>query len=202
MGDLALDRIDIKILNELQQDAGLTNVELAERVNLSPSPCLARVKNLERLGVIDKRIAVLDPAMLGLRMNAFIQIKLERQVQNALENFTRTIERLVQVMDCHLMIGESDYLLRVVASDLEDLEDLIVNKLSRIAGVSSIKSSIVLKNVMHRTELPIDPTRPLHIRRDKPAPRHCTKVSPKFEAPVLSPLSESNMACGLPLVAS
>ena len=123
----ALDRIDIKILNELQQNASLTNVELASRVNLSPSPCLARVKNLEKIGVIDRRIAVLDPAVLGIGVTAFIQIKLEKQAQISLENFTRAIDRLNQVMECYLTAGDHDYLLRVMVSDIEDLEDLIVN---------------------------------------------------------------------------
>jgi Lrp/AsnC family transcriptional regulator, leucine-responsive regulatory protein len=197
MNELALDRIDVKILTELQQDASLTNVELAARVNLSPSPCLARVKNLERLNVIDRRIAVLDPSVLGFSVIAFIQIKLERQVQNSLENFTRAVERIAQVMECNLMIGDSDYLLRVVASDLEDLEDLIVNKLSRISGVSSIKSGVVLKNITHRTALPIDTTRPVHIKPRKPVPRQCARTPlPKCESGDLSPISDANMAFG------
>ncbi|MBR0873269.1 Lrp/AsnC family transcriptional regulator [Bradyrhizobium tropiciagri] len=161
---MALDRIDIKILNELQQNASLTNVELSARVNLSPSPCLARVRNLEKLGVIDRRIAVLDASVLGLGVTAFIQVKLEKQVQHSLDSFTRAIDRMGQVMECYLMTGDSDYLLRVMASDIEDLEDLIVNKLSRIPGVSSIKSNLALKKISHKTVLPIDTTRPVQIR--------------------------------------
>src|ERR1700744_1911378 len=106
MSVTSLDRIDIKILNELQQNASLTNVELASRVNLSPSPCLARVRNLEKLGVIDRRIAVLDASVLGLGVTAFIQVKLEKQVQHTLDNFTRAIERISQVMECYLMTGD------------------------------------------------------------------------------------------------
>lgn len=164
MTTTALDRIDIKILNELQQNAGLTNVELASRVNLSPSPCLARVKTLEKLGVIDRRIAVLDPAVLGIGVTAFIQIKLEKQIQLSLENFKRAIDRLSQVMECYLMMGDSDYLLRVMVPDIDDLEDLIVNKISRIPGVSSIRSNLALKRISHKTVLPIDANRPVTVK--------------------------------------
>jgi DNA-binding Lrp family transcriptional regulator len=142
----------------------LTNVELASRVNLSPSPCLARVRTLEKLGVIDRRIALLDPAVLGIGVTAFIQIKLEKQVQTSLENFTRSIDRLAQVMECYLMTGESDYMLRVMAADIEDLEDLIVNKLSRIPGVSSIRSNLALKRISYKTVLPIDANRPVTVK--------------------------------------
>jgi Lrp/AsnC family transcriptional regulator, leucine-responsive regulatory protein len=172
MTTMALDRIDIKILNELQQNANLTNVELASRVNLSPSPCLARVRTLERLGVIDRRIAVLDPVVLGIGITAFIQIKLEKQVQQSLENFTRTIDRLSQVMECYLMTGDSDYLLRVMVSDIENLEDLIVNRLSRIPGVSSIRSNLALKRISHKTVLPIDSDRPVKIKTGNMASKH------------------------------
>lgn len=169
MTTTALDRIDIKILNELQQNASLTNVELASRVNLSPSPCLARVRTLERLGVIDRRIAVLDPAVLGIGVTAFIQVKLEKQVQLSLDSFTRSIDRLGEVMECYLMTGDSDYLLRVMVSDIEALEDLIVNKLSRIPGISSIRSNLALKRISQKTVLPIDTNRPVQIKSVSPA---------------------------------
>lgn len=165
---MALDRIDINILNELQQDASLTNVELAARVNLSASPCLARVRSLERLGIIDKRIAVLDPLVLGLGVIAFIHIKLEKQAEPSLDNFKSRVDRMSEVMECYLMTGDSDYLLRVIVPDIEDLENLIVNKLSRIAGISSIRSNLVLKRISHKTVLPIDPSRPIRIRTAKP----------------------------------
>ena len=171
MTTTALDRIDIKILNELQQNAGLTNVELASRVNLSPSPCLARFRTLEKLGVIDRRIAVLDPAVVGIGVTAFIQVKLEKQVQLSLENFTRSIDRLNQVMECYLMTGDSDYLLRVMVSDIEALEDLIVNKLSRIQGVTSIRSNLALKRISHKTVLPIHSNQPVQIKSPSPASR-------------------------------
>lgn len=199
MTTMALDRIDIKILNELQQNASLTNVELAARVNLSPSPCLARVRNLEKLGVIDRRIAVLDASVLGLRVTAFIQVKLEKQVQNSLDIFTRAIDRMGQVMECYLMTGESDYLLRVMALDIEDLEDLIVNKLSRIPGVSSIRSNLALKKISHKTVLPIDTSRPVQIRPCQPTARHGGRAAKaRYEAPDLPARSEHRVTLGLP----
>lgn len=182
MTTTALDRIDIKILNELQQNASLTNVELASRVNLSPSPCLARVKTLEKLGVIDRRIAVLDPAVLGIGVTAFIQVKLEKQVQLSLDNFTRAIDRLSQVMECYLMTGDSDYLLRVMVSDIEDLEDLIVNKISRIPGVSSIRSNLALKRISHKTVLPIDTNRPVTVRACNAASKMERPVKPRYDS--------------------
>lgn len=182
MTTTALDRIDIKILNELQQNANLTNVELASRVNLSPSPCLARVRTLEKLGVIDRRIAVLDPAVLGIGVTAFIQVKLEKQVQFTLDNFTRAIDRLSQVMECYLMTGDSDYLLRVMMSDIDDLEDLIVNKISRIPGVSNIRSNLALKRISHKTVLPIDTNRPVTVKSCT-APKHIERpMKPRYNA--------------------
>lgn len=184
MTTTALDRIDIKILNELQQNASLTNVELASRVNLSPSPCLARVRTLEKLGVIDRRIAVLDPAVLGIGVTAFIQVKLEKQVQLSLESFTRSIDRLSEVMECYLMTGDSDYLLRVMVSDIEALEDLIVNKLSRIPGVSSIRSNLALKRISHKTVLPIDASRPVQIKSGGPVSRRIERpAKPQYVSP-------------------
>ena len=188
MTTTSLDRIDIKILTELQQNASLTNVELASRVNLSPSPCLARVRTLEKLGVIDRRIALLDPAVLGIGVTAFIQIKLEKQIQTSLESFTRSIDRLAQVMECYLMTGDSDYMLRVMASNIEDLEDLIVNKLSRIPGVCSIKSNLALKRISHKTVLPLDTNRPVTVKACSNPSRPLERTArPRYDATSASP---------------
>lgn len=196
---MSLDRIDIKILNELQQNASLTNVELAARVNLSPSPCLARVRHLEKVGVIDRRIAVLDPSVLGLSITAFIHIKLEKQIQLSLDNFTRAIDRISQVMECYLMTGDSDYLLRVLVPDIEDLEDLIVNKLSRIQGVSSIKSNLALKKISHKTMLPIDSSRPVQIKPCQTAARHGERAAkPRYETATGLARPDTGPMVGLP----
>jgi len=155
---LDLDAIDLKILSELQENAKLTNVELATRVNLSPSPCLARVRALEQKGVISRSVTLLDPVKLGLGISVFIQIRLERQVEHALDKFEAAMLRHPEVMECYLMTGDSDYLLRVVVSGIQELERFIVHELSKLAEVSNIKSSFALKQVKYKTALPLKPT--------------------------------------------
>ncbi|CAN7772618.1 Lrp/AsnC family transcriptional regulator [Cupriavidus necator] len=150
-----LDQIDLTILGELQHDANLTNVELAARVNLSPSPCLIRVRLLERAGLIRKRVTLLDARRLGLNVNVFIPISLEKQTRSALESFERSVLALPQVMECYLMSGDSDYLIRVVVPDVQALEHFIIDKLTRLDGVASIRSSFALKQVKYQTALPL-----------------------------------------------
>lgn len=151
-----LDEVDARILDQLQRDARLTNVELAARVRLSPSPCLARVRRLERSGVIGRYVALLDPERVGLPVSVFIQVRLERQVERALEAFEEAMARHPEVMECYLMTGDSDYLLRVVVPDVAALERFIVDHLSRIAGVANIRSSFALKQVKYQTALPVE----------------------------------------------
>jgi len=154
-----LDRTDARILQELQNDARLTNVELARRVNLSPSPCLARVRALENAGVISRYVALVNPAAVGLGLSVFIQISLERQVQDTLEQFERAVARFPEIVECYLMTGDSDYLLRVVVPDVQALQQFIINGLTKIAGVANIRSSFSLKQVKYDTALPL-PTAP------------------------------------------
>ena len=154
-----LDKIDLRILAELQRDASLTNVELAARVNLSPSPCLARVRVLKQSGLISRHVTLLDPRKLGLNVNVFIQVTLEKQTRAGLEAFERAVLALPQVMECYLMSGDSDYLIRVVVAEVQALEHFIVDKLTRLAGVASIRSSFALKQVKYQTALPLpEPT--------------------------------------------
>ena len=155
------DTIDLRILEELQQEARLTNVELASRVNLSASPCLVRVRALEKAGIIDRRVTLLNPLAVGLGVSVFIHVSLEKQVESALENFQAAVQRFNEVMECYLMTGNADYLLRVVVSDVQELELFIINKLSRIDGVANIRSSFALKQVKYKTALP------LHNSKDK-----------------------------------
>ena len=150
-----LDAIDRNILDSLQDDARIANADLARKVNLSPSPCLRRVRNLEREGFIRRYTALLDPAALGLPVSVFVQVSLERQVDNALEEFERRIVERPEVMECYLMTGDSDYLLRVVAPDLDAFQRFLLDHLTRIPGVASIKSSFALKQVSYRTALPL-----------------------------------------------
>lgn len=155
MPAVELDEINLRILDELQRDACLTNVELAARVNLSPSPCLARVRSLAANGYIKQRVTLLDAGKLGLNVNVFIQVSLDRQVRGALDAFERAVCVLPNVMECYLMSGDSDYLIRVLVSDVQALERLIVDELTRIPGVASIRSSFALKQVMYGTALPL-----------------------------------------------
>lgn len=164
MNMLTLDRTDIKILNELQRDANLTNVELADRVNLSPSPCLTRVRKLEQAGIIDKRVTLLNPKMMGLEINAYIQVTLDKQFRGALDSFREAVDLIPEVMECNWMTGDCDFLLRVIVRDVDELERLIAMKLSKLDFVSSIRSNLVLKQVTYRTALPIDPSRTLSLR--------------------------------------
>jgi len=150
-----VDPVDLRILRELQQDAKLTNLELAARVHLSPSPCLARVRQLERRGLISRYVTLLDAASLGLGVSVFIQIRLEKQVERALDDFQAAMQRYPEVMECYLMSGDSDYMIRVVVGDVPTLERFIVDQLSKIPGVANIRSSFALKQVKYNTALPI-----------------------------------------------
>ncbi len=150
-----LDEVDIRILDQLQLDARLTNVELAARVGLSPSPCLARVRRLERAGIISRHVTLLDPHRVGLPVSVFIQVRLEKQVERALEVFEAAMREHPEVMECYLMTGDADYLIRVVVPDVPALERFIVDSLSRIPGVANIRSSFALKQVKYQTALPI-----------------------------------------------
>lgn len=151
-----LDQTDIALLNRLQTDARITNVALAESAHLSPAPCLRRVRDLEAAGVIRGYVTLLDPEAVGLDISMFIQVSLEKQVSSALRVFEETIETYPEVMECYLMTGDSDYLLRVVAPDLKALQSFIVDRLARIPHVSNIRSSMTLKQVKYKTALPID----------------------------------------------
>jgi Lrp/AsnC family transcriptional regulator, leucine-responsive regulatory protein len=150
-----LDAIDRRILARLQDNARLTNVELAEAVGLSPSPCLRRVRELEQSGTIRRYVALLDPAAIGLPVSVFVNVTLERQVETALERFEAAILKRPEVMECYLMTGDADYLLRVVTADLSAYERFLVEHLTRVPGVASIKSSFALKQVKYRTALPM-----------------------------------------------
>lgn len=151
----ALDKIDFKLLAQLQDDARATNVALAEAVHLSPAPCLRRVRELESAGVIQRYVTLLDPEQIGLHVGVFIQVSLEKQVESGLRVFEQTILKYPEVMECYLMTGDSDYLLRVVVADLKALQEFIVDRLARIPGVSNIRSSLALKQVKYKTALPL-----------------------------------------------
>ena len=150
-----IDSIDSEILAQLQRKGRITNNDLAEAVGLSPSACLRRVRELENNGVIDRYAAVLNQAAAGLALSIFVQVTLERQIESALEAFERHVMLCPEVMECYLMTGDADYLLRVVVSDVTAYEQFLMNHLTRIPGVAGIKSSFALKRVKYETALPL-----------------------------------------------
>jgi len=155
MEQFSVDNIDIQILNILQQDAGISNAELAEKISLSPSPCSRRVKLLEQAGFIRGKVTLLDPKTVGLPVNVFIQITLSRQRKNNLENFEKSINQWPEIMECYLITGDIDYLIRVVVPDLDGCHEFL-DKLTALEGISHIKSSFSLKQIRYKTELPLD----------------------------------------------
>ena len=152
---MKLDTTDLRILAELQTHGALSNVELARRVHLSPSPCLARVKALEHNGVIDRYVALANAAALGLGLNVFISISLKEQSKAALAEFEQRIAEHDEVMECYLMTGDSDYLMRVALPDIAALEKFILEQLTPIPGIEKIRSSFALKQVRYKTALPL-----------------------------------------------
>ena len=155
MAETALDPTDRRILAVLQDNARISNDDLAREVALSPSPCLRRVRELEEQGVIRRYAALLAPQAVGLPVSVFVNVTLERQIESALEIFEAAIAKRPEVMECYLMTGDADYLLRVVVADLSAYERFIVDYLTKVPGVASIKSSFALKQVQYRTALPL-----------------------------------------------
>ena len=152
---MTIDTLDIRILRELQADGSLSNVELARRVGLSPSPCLARVKALTSQGIIRQYVALLDAVQLGLHLNVFISISLKQQTRAALEAFEAQVCAREEVMECYLMTGDADYLIRVAVPDMAALERFILEQLSPMPEVEKIRSSFALKQVRYKTALPL-----------------------------------------------
>jgi Lrp/AsnC family leucine-responsive transcriptional regulator len=150
-----LDAIDRKILSQLQSDSRITMQELAHKVGLSVSPCHRRVKLLEERGVITRYIAMVDQKSLGLHVSVFISIKLTRQKEEDLDRFAKAISKWEEVLECYLMTGNRDYLLRVVAADLSSYEAFLKNKLTRLDGIASIESSFALSQVKYSIALPV-----------------------------------------------
>ncbi|MBM3513228.1 MAG: Lrp/AsnC family transcriptional regulator [Alphaproteobacteria bacterium] len=154
-----IDQTDLRILREVQESARISNVDLAEKVGLSPSPCLRRLKRLEDNGVIKGYMTLVDQTVVGLPVNVFVSVALKEQSEAALEEFEQRTRALPQVMECYLMTGTSDYLLRVVTADLAAYERFLKDHLTRIPAIASIQSSFALKQVAYRTALPLADTR-------------------------------------------
>jgi Lrp/AsnC family leucine-responsive transcriptional regulator len=151
---ITLDAIDQRILARLQQDGRLSNAELAEKVGLSSSPCWRRVKALEEAGVIKGYAAMLDARSVGLSVNVFVSVSLSTQNEKSLKDFERAAAERPEVMECYLMTGDSDYLLRVVVPDLEAYERFVMD-FTKIVGIAQIRSSFALRAVKQGTALPL-----------------------------------------------
>jgi DNA-binding Lrp family transcriptional regulator len=151
-----IDEIDLRILAVLQRDGRISNQDLAEEVGLSPSPCLRRLRNLESNGTIQKYVALVSPGALGHGLQAFVEVRLDRQTRASVDRFEMEIMKLPQVLECYLMAGDWDYVLRVVVRDLKEFRDFHMNFLSKIPGVGNVKSNVSMKQVKYSTALPLD----------------------------------------------
>lgn len=152
------DAIDIGILNQLQANGRMSNQELSEKIGLSPSPCLRRLKALESSGVITRYVALVDPTLAGLTVTAFIRVRLDQQDDRHLAIFEEAIAEFPEVMDCYLMTGDADYQLRVLVQSLNAFEDFLRFKLTKIQGVSQVTTSFALRPVVSKTSLPLELT--------------------------------------------
>ena len=150
-----LDATDRRILAALQKDAKITNADLSERVNLSPSACHRRVQQLEEAGFIDKYVALLNTRRMGKPTTVFVEITLQSQAEDLLDAFEREVARVPDILECHLMAGTADYLLKIVAEDTEDFARIHRQHLSRLPGVRQMQSSFALRTVVQTTALAV-----------------------------------------------
>lgn len=150
-----LDATDRRILTVLQKEGRITNAELSERVNLSPSACHRRVQQLEETGFIAGYVALVDARRLGKPTTVFVEITLESQAEDLLDAFEREVARVPDILECHLMAGSADYLLKIVAEDTEDFARIHRRFLSRLPGVRQMQSSFALRTVVKTTALPV-----------------------------------------------
>ena len=154
MPTVTLDEIDHRMLAELQADGRVSNQDLSERIGLSPSPCLRRLRQLEAGGVIQRYVALVDPVAVGLGVTAFVRVRLDQQDDRHLAIFEEAVSNFPEVMECYLMTGEADYQLRVLVGSLGEFEDFLRHRLTRIAGVGQVTTSFALRPVVYKTALP------------------------------------------------
>ena len=153
---MQLDNLDRRILRLVQRDGGITNLELAQRVGLSASPCARRVRQLEEAGVIEGKVTLLNASKLDLKLTALIQISMDRHTPERFAVFEEAVRACPEVIECLLVTGQAaDYLLKVVVPDMECYQEFLLNKITRISGVSDVHSSFVLRRVVSTTELPL-----------------------------------------------
>ena len=153
---MTIDRIDKRILDELQKDGSLSNLELADRIGLSPSPCARRVKALKDAGIIGQTVTLLNHKTLGLSLTALIQISMDRHTPDRFEKFEAEIDQYPEVQECYLITGQSaDYILKVVVKDMETYQQFLLGKLTRLEGVTGVQSSFVMKRAKDTTAIPL-----------------------------------------------
>jgi DNA-binding Lrp family transcriptional regulator len=174
MSSRRLDEIDYAILSQLQEEARVSNVDLADRVGLSPAPCLRRVQSLEKDGIIGRYVTLLNPNAVDCGVTVFVQISLDLQVEGRLEAFEQAILGRREVLECYLMTGDADYLIRVVVPDVAAYERFLKDSLTRVEGVAGIKSSFALRQVKYSTALPL----PGANQRDAARPRQAPTLAP------------------------
>lgn len=151
-----LDKIDRQILYELQTNAKISNLELADKVNLSPTPCARRVKHLEEAGIIKKHITLLDHEALGLNLMAMISVTMDRHTADRFEKFERAAALLPEVMECYVVTGQdSDFLIKVLVRDMRHYEEFLLRRLTKLEGVRGVHSSFVLRQPINKHQLPI-----------------------------------------------
>ncbi len=154
---MKLDRTDKRILAALQANARITNLELAEKVGLSPTPCARRVKQLEEAGVIERHVTLLNQQKIGLNITAMIGITMDRHTSERFEGFERQVRQFPEVIECNIVTGQAaDYLLKAVLPDMTYYEEFLLGRLTRIEGVTGVHSSFVLRKVIAKTELPLE----------------------------------------------
>ncbi|MFT5503944.1 MAG: Lrp/AsnC family leucine-responsive transcriptional regulator [Gammaproteobacteria bacterium] len=157
MTTIKLDKIDKHILTLMQANGRITNLELADQVGLSPTPCSRRVKRLEESGLISGHVTILNKEALGLNLTAIIGISMDRHTPDRFESFEKAITRLPEVIECSIVTGQSaDFLLKVVVRDMQHYEKFLLGNLTRLAGVSGVHSSFVLRDLVKNTALPLD----------------------------------------------
>ncbi len=153
---MELDRTDRKILQELQKDGSLSNLDLAERIGLSPSPCARRVKALKDAGIIGRTVTLLDPKALGLSLTALIHISMDRHTPDRFETFEAEVATYPEVQECYLITGQAaDFVLKVVVKDMDTYQQFLLGKLTRLEGVTGVQSSFVMRRYKDSTELPV-----------------------------------------------
>ena len=154
---LTLDRIDRNILHEMQHTARISNLELADKVGLSPTPCSRRVKRLEESGLIDRHVTLLKPKALGLNLTAMVGISMDRHTPDRFETFERAVADMPEILECLIVTGQSaDFLLKVVVRDMQHYEQFLLGKLTKLEGVTGVRSSFVLREVIKKTALPLE----------------------------------------------